>query len=156
VTGVNISTVAGSDELARTTARLLDQLPAWFGRPEANAAYVRSASELPAVVARTGEQTIGGLLYRRHFPQAAEIHLMAISPEWHRQGIGKAMIHRLVSDLRLDGCQVLQVKTLGASHPDKHYAITRAFYLSVGFLPLEEIATIWPGSPCLVMVMPLA
>jgi GNAT superfamily N-acetyltransferase len=51
---------------------------------------------------------------------------MAISPEWHRHGIGKAMIHRLASDLRLDHCQLLQVKTLGPSRPDRHYAATRA------------------------------
>ena len=99
---------------------------------------------------------MGILLYHRHFPQAAEIHLMAIAPEWHRQGIGTAMIHTLVADLRLDDCQLLQVKTLGASRPDENYALTRAFYSSVGFLPLEELPTLWPGNPCLLMVMPLA
>lgn len=141
--------------MATTTARLLTQLPAWFGVPEANDAYVNSARHLPTLVAQAGEQTVGVLLHRRHFPEAAEIHLMAIAPEWHRQGIGTAMIHSLVAHLRRDACQVLQVKTLGPSHPDPHYATTRAFYAAAGFLPLEELTTIWPNNPCLLMVKPL-
>lgn len=152
---VSISASVASDELACVTAGLLEQLPGWFGIPEANTAYVQSARELPAVVAQAGDQTVGLVLYRRHFRQAAEMHLMAISPEWHRRGIGRAMIRALASNLRLDGCEVIQVKTLGASHPDKHYAQTRAFYRAVGFLPLEEMMAIWPNNPCLVMVMPL-
>lgn len=47
---------------------------------------------------------------------------------------------------------MLQVKTLGARHPDEGYARTRAFYRAVGFLPLEETDDLWPGNPCLIMV----
>lgn len=117
MTDVTISSVAGSDDLATTTARLLTQLPAWFGVPEANDAYVSSARDLPALVAQAGGQTVGVLLYRRHFPEAAEIHLMAIAPEWHRQGIGTAMIRSLVAHLRRDACQVLQVKPSAQATP---------------------------------------
>ena len=150
-----LSAADGSDEAASATARLLEQLPAWFGMAEANDAYVTSARELPALIAQAGGEVVGVLLYRRHFPEAAEIHLMAIAPRWHRQGIGTAMIERLVSELRLDGCRILQVKTLGPSDPDPDYAVTRAFYRSVGFLAVEETPAFWPGNPCLLMVKPL-
>ncbi|TCC51426.1 N-acetyltransferase [Kribbella capetownensis] len=152
---VTISAAVEADERASSTARLLSQLPAWFGMAEANDAYVKSAREFPALIARAGDETVGILLHHRHFPEAAEIHLMAISPAWHRRGIGTAMIGKLVSDLRLDACQILQVKTLGPSHPDLNYARTRAFYRSAGFLPLEETSALWPGNPCLLMVKPL-
>ena len=33
----------------------------------------------------------------------------------------------------------IMVKTLGDSHPDKHYKITREFHKNVEFYPLEEI-----------------
>jgi hypothetical protein len=51
-----------------------------------------------------------------------------------------------------DGCRALHVKTLGPTHPDRGYAKTRAFYRSVGFLPLEETNGLWPDNPCLIMV----
>lgn len=152
---MEISAVDGSDELASITATLLAQLPTWFGIPEANTEYVNAACDLPGLVARADGEPVGMLLYRRHFPQASEIHLMAVAPNWHRHGIGAAMVHRLVSDLRDSGCQLLQVKTLGPSRPNADYAATRAFYQAMGFLPLEELTTLWGNNPCLLMVMPL-
>ncbi|MER7249747.1 GNAT family N-acetyltransferase [Kribbella sp. NPDC000426] len=110
---MDISAVDGSNELAGVTEKLIEQLPAWFGIPEANAEYVNAARELPGLLARAEGEPTGVLLYRRHFPQAAEIHLMAVAPKWHRQGIGTALVRRLVSDLYDDGCQLLQVKTHG-------------------------------------------
>jgi hypothetical protein len=36
-------------------------------------------------------------------------------------------------------------------------ARTRAFYVALGFVPLEERTDIWgPGTPCLIFVKPLA
>jgi GNAT superfamily N-acetyltransferase len=156
VTVFQISQVSGSAELADITVGLLGQLPSWFGIPEANAQYVESATHLPGLVARTDTETIGVLLYRRHFVEAAEIHLMAVAPSWHRRGVGRTLVNALASDVSADGCRVLQVKTLGATHPDLGYTQTRAFYRSVGFLPLEEMADLWPGTPCLIMVKSLS
>ena len=53
------------------------------------------------------------------------------------------------------GCRDLrhQVKTLSATHPDVHYARTREFYLSIGFIELEEFPELWgSANPCLLMV----
>lgn len=147
--------VAPSCELAETTALLLKLLPPWFGIPEANAEYVDSATRLPGLVARSGAEAIGVLLSRRHFPGSTEIHLMAVDPTWHRRGVGKAMVEALQAQLMVEGCKLLEVKTLGASRPDVGYAATRAFYLSCGFEPLEELHDLWPGNPCLIMVKPL-
>ena len=53
------------------------------------------------------------------------------------------------------GVRLLEVKTLGPSHPDAGYARTRHFYESHGFLPLEETELWGEGTPCLIMVKPL-
>ena len=120
------------------------------------AEYADSARHLPGFVARSaGGEPIGILLHRRHFAEAAEIHLLAVDPDRHRQGIGAALVDAAESELRGDGCQVLQVKTLGPSHPDSRYALTRAFYQAVGFIPLEETHDLWPENPCLLMIKAL-
>jgi hypothetical protein len=55
-----------------------------------------------------------------------------------------------------DGVEFLQVKTLGPSHSDPGYALTRQFYGSLGFRPLEETTHWWGAdNPCLVMVKAL-
>lgn len=150
-----ISAMAGSAELAATTERLLNLLPSWFGIPEANAEYVASAGRMSGLVALAGAEPIGVLLYRRHFPHAAEVHLMAVAPSWHRQGVGRALVSAIETRLGAVGVRLLQVKTLGASDPDAGYARTRAFYQSVGFLSLEETRALWAGTPCLIMVKSL-
>ena len=153
--GYNVVAVTPSPELAEITERLLKLLPSWFGIPEANAEYADSATRLPGLVARSGDEAVGVLLSRRHFPGSAEIHLMAVDPKWHRRGVGRALVATLEAQLANDGCTLLEVKTLGESRPDPGYANTRAFYLSCGFEPLEETRDLWPGNPCLIMVKPI-
>jgi hypothetical protein len=57
---------------------LLRALPAWFGIEDSIREYVEAAHRLPTVVARTHDGLcVGVLLYEWHFPESAEIHLMA-------------------------------------------------------------------------------
>lgn len=144
-----------------TVGRLLGLLPTWFGIEAAVAGYVEAAKRLPTYLARSAdpaardEPPAGVLLAERHFPRAAEIHLMAVDPARHRQGAGRALVAALEADLAADGVRFLQVKTLGPARPDEGYARTRRFYAGVGFEPLEEIPDLWPGNPCLIMIKTL-
>ncbi len=147
--------VPPSDDLATVTRDLLARLPEWFGIDEANASYVESATRLPGYVARSGDEVAGVLLLHRHFPEAAELHLIAVAPDRHRRGIGTALVAAAEADARADGVRLLQVKTLGPTRPDAGYDKTRAFYLSIGFLRLEEMLELWDQNPALILVKPL-
>ena len=50
---------------------------------------------------------------------------------------------------------MLEVKTLGPSHPDPGYARTRRVYEKMGFLALEETDLWGEDTPCLIMGKPL-
>lgn len=137
------------------TRRILAALPAWFGIPEANEHYVRAAAVKDSYLARVDGTTVGVALVDRHFPETAEIHLIAVLPEHHGTGVGSALVTALEADLRADGARLLAVKTVGPSYDDAGYAVTRAFYLARGFLPVEELQSLdWDG-PTLVLVKPL-
>ena len=136
--------------------RLLATVPEWFGLPEANADYVTAARSKETWTVRDEEGTVVGLtLVDRHFPHVAELHLMVVDRAHHGQGVGTAMVRAVEDDARARGVRLLQVKTLGASHPDAGYARTRHFYERVGFLPLEETDLWGEDNPCLFMVKPL-
>lgn len=132
--------------------RLLDELPGWFGMASANRDYVQAAAVLDSYLALENDQVIGAALVRRHFPAAAEIYLLVVSPRLHRQGIGRRLVEAIEDSLRSEGVLWLQVKTLGPSHPSEQYALTREFYRAVGFEPLEEILDYWPGNPMLIHI----
>ncbi len=66
------------------------------------------------------------------------------------------MVQAVESGLRENGVALLQVKTLGPSGVSEQYERTRAFYESIGFLPLEERTDSWGAeNPCLISVKPL-
>jgi GNAT superfamily N-acetyltransferase len=131
---------------------ILRALPAWFGIEEAVQAYSVELREMETFVARHDGAVIGFLTLNEHNDVTAEIHLMAVDPGWHRRGVGRALVRHAEDLARARGRQLLEVKTLGPSHPDEGYRKTRAFYDAMGFLPLEEIHDLWPGNPCLIMV----
>jgi GNAT superfamily N-acetyltransferase len=148
-----------------TVDRLLRSLPEWFGIESSIIEYVEAAGTLPTYLAWPGprsavpaaeRQPVGVLLAARHFPAAAEIYLMAVERSLHNRGIGRALIEALETDLAADRVGLLQVKTLGPSHPDPGYRRTRGFYQRMGFEPLEEIGDRWPGNPCLIMIKNLS
>jgi GNAT superfamily N-acetyltransferase len=132
---------------------MLRALPDWFGIEKSIGRYVADLHQLESLGAWLGDELTGFLTLRQHFPEAAEIHLMALRREWHRRGIGRALVNRASQLLREGGVRLLQVKTLSPTHSSPHYADTRAFYRACGFLPLEELPTLWgENNPCLIMV----
>lgn len=160
---VSVPALSPSTSVAREPAdpavveSLLRSLPAWFGIEAAILGYVTAAARLATYMARdANNMPVGVLLVERHFPVAAEVHLTAVNPAYHRAGIGRALLRAAENELAADGVHLVQVKTLGPSRTDPNYAQTRLFYEACGFEPLEEIQGLWGDNPCLVMVKTLA
>jgi GNAT superfamily N-acetyltransferase len=146
--------VVGHQRDPAAVERLLRALPDWFGIAESVTEYVAAAGRLPTYFGYLDDSSepVGALVVARHFPEAAEVYLMAVAPDLHRRGVGRALLTAAEEELSSEGTRFLQVKTLGPSSPDASYQKTRSFYLSQGFTPLEEIHELWPGNPCLILV----
>jgi ribosomal protein S18 acetylase RimI-like enzyme len=136
----------------KTVDRILRALPEWFGIESAIGRYAEEAETSPGLFSFENEEVAGFLTYKIHTSSAAEIYCMAIHPSYHRRGHGAALVQYLDDELKNRGIEYLQVKTLGPSRPSEHYAMTREFYFQMGFRPMEEFDSIWPGNPCLIMV----
>lgn len=136
-------------------ASILAELPEWFGIPESNAGYAEAAEREQAWVAEDSE-TLGLMVLVDQGFSAIDVHLLAVRPHTHRQGVGRALIRQARAVARGLGKLYLTVKTQGPSANYEPYQRTRAFYDAVGFKPLEEFTTIWgPENPCLIMIMPV-
>jgi GNAT superfamily N-acetyltransferase len=150
-------TVQGpSLRMAPVCEPIMRALPEWFGIEAATAQYVKDIDVLPTLIAMVGGQVVGFLTLTEHNAYAAEIHVMGVRPDMHRGGVGRVLVNEAEQVLRQRRLEYLQVKTLSPSHPDEHYARTRAFYLAMGFRPLEEFKELWGReNPCLQMVKSL-
>ncbi|MBW4615354.1 MAG: GNAT family N-acetyltransferase [Desmonostoc vinosum HA7617-LM4] len=140
-------------EIAEGILRLL---PDWFGIESAIVEYCHNVNQLPLFAAVTQTDAVVGFLsLKEHNEFAGEIYVMGVALEYHRHGIGKALVKYSVEYCRNRGLEFLHVKTLGESRRNSLFDRTRKFYLQVGFRPLEEFTSIYSGNPCLIMVMAL-
>jgi ribosomal protein S18 acetylase RimI-like enzyme len=136
-----------------TCAELLATVPHWFGIAAANEDYRRVADRCPTLVALDDRQPVGFLTIVRHSPHAAELHVMAVRPELHRNGIGRTLVKEAEERLRSEGVEYLQVKTLSASAGDQPYLATLAFYTALGFRVLEEMPSLWDAdNPAVLLI----
>jgi ribosomal protein S18 acetylase RimI-like enzyme len=138
--------------LADVCAPILRALPEWFGREEANQHYIAFIEDNPTLLATVDSHPAGFLTLAQHYPESAEIYVMGVLPDQHRSGIGRALVAAAEAYLKAKGTRFLQVKTLGAAHPDAGYQRTRLFYLGVGFTPLEEFEDLWGDIPALQLI----
>jgi ribosomal protein S18 acetylase RimI-like enzyme len=150
--GIRVVGVDAPAERSHVCESILRSLPQWFGIESANLHYVEAVKELETLAAEQDGGAVGFLSIKRHSPRAAEIYVMGVLPDHHRQGVGSALIREAESLLRAQQVEYLQVKTLGPSDPDESYAGTRRFYERCGFVPLEELHDLWDANPCLIMV----
>jgi len=137
-------------------ARVLAELPDWFGLEASNRAYVESLARLPGAVAESQGRIVGFAAIELHDPVSAEIHVMAVERALHRRGVGTTLVAWARRESRARGAHWLHVKTRGPSTPDAGYERTRAFYRAQGFEPLFESRTLWGAeNAALVLVSSL-
>ena len=135
------------------TKEVLEQLPEYFGIPEANKQYIKDSAELEMGVWFDNKTPRGFIIPKPTSEHAVSIHLVAVIGRYHRQGIGKALIEAVVSWAKNRNYSYLTVKTLAETHPDEGYKKTRLFYQSQRFYPIEVFPTLWDeANPCLLMI----
>lgn len=135
---------------------ILRALPEWFGIEESLVQYVKDADTMPTMLVKDGDDVIGFLTIKMHFPESADVHCVGILPKYHRTGTGRLLMEAVENHLKNEGVKLLQVKTVSADRDCEAYAKTRAFYMNVGFVPLEIFPTLWDeANPCLILVKSL-
>ena len=108
------------------------------------------------MLVKDGDEVVGFLTIKMHFPDSADIHCMGILPKYHRTRTGRVLNQALENHLKDEGVKILQVKTVSTDRDCAAYAKTLAFYVNVGFIPLEVFSTLWDEcNPCLILVMPI-
>ena len=131
--GVSIAREEDPAASRRLLEDLTTRLPEWFGQPESNRHYAEQAEVLEAWIARIDGSARGLLLLKRHSAVSAEIYWLGVDPDYHRQGIGQALVGAIEGRLRQEGLKYLFVMTLHPNDPYEPYRRTRAFYEGLGF-----------------------
>lgn len=149
---VEFVTVLDKEEKGVICGSILRKLPNWFGVEESILDYVRDTREMPFYAAYDNGIPVGFIAIKIHSKYAAEVYVMGVLQEYHRNGIGKMLINKCEEFCRENEMEFLTVKTLDESRESKSYEKTRHFYISMGFRPLEVFKTLWnEDNPCLFL-----
>lgn len=148
-----IKMVEQPDEKATITLEIMHSLTAWFSPPEDIEKKAVVHRDYPFFAAYDDTRPIGFAVLKIHNQFTADIYNLGILEQYHRQGIGQCLLKAVEHYCIDNNYMYLTVKTLDASAAYEPYDRTRAFYLKMGFIPLEVFTTFWnEENPCLFMV----
>ena len=145
--------VAAPEEKTALAREILEALPEWFGIPEAREEYIENSAQELFFAACEGEAPVGFLTLKRTGEATAELAVMGVRKEYHRQGVGRALFEAAKARAKELGYAFLQVKTVQMGrYPE--YDATNRFYLALGFREFEVFPTLWDEwNPCQIYIM---
>jgi len=150
---MRIQVLDDRQEKQRVAQAILEALPEWFGIPEARENYIRESADEIMLVSSEGGEPDGFLCLKETGRDTLELAVMGVLKEYHRQGVGTALVQAAKRIARERGYSFLQVKTVQMGrYPE--YDATNRFYLSLGFKEFEVFPTLWDEwNPCQIYVM---
>ena len=147
--------IANDEDKKYITRTILEELPEWFGIPEAREEYIRNSAEKAFFCAEENEKDLGFLYLKETGKDTVELAVMGVLKEYHRKGIGKELFNRAKMAAKEMGYSFMQVKTVQMGKYEE-YDQTNLFYMSLGFKDLEVFPTLWDErNPCQIYVMAL-
>lgn len=147
-----VEEVMDKDLKTSITLEIMNSLPKWFSPPEDILRKSVHHKEMPFFAAFDGEKVIGFVALKVHNQFTVEMYNLGVLEEYHRQGIGSALLMAVESYSKENGYKFITVKTLDSSAEYEPYERTRAFYLKNGFYPLEVFPLFWnEDNPCLFL-----
>ena len=150
---MTIGQLTDNAEKRRVTRLILEALPEWFGIPEATEGYISESSGKIFFCAYDADKPVGFLYLKETGTATAELYVMGVLKEYHRQGIGRELVYNAKRAASEAGYSFMQVKTVQMGKYEE-YDRTNRFYLSLGFQEFEVFPTLWDEwNPCQVYVM---
>ena len=147
-----IKQIQASDEKEKIASKVLSDLPDWFGLPESTRNYITESKNMPFWAVYVNDCPVGFLALKQTSKATAEIFVMGVLNEYHRNGIGRMLYETFEQYAKDHGYSFAQVKTVNMGCYDE-YDRTNLFYIAMGFQELECFPTLWDEwNPCQVYV----
>ncbi|WP_297430097.1 GNAT family N-acetyltransferase [Clostridium sp.] len=148
-----VEKIIDKDLKTSITREVMNSLPKWFSPPEDILKKSVVHRDMPFFAAFDGTKVIGFVALKVHNEYTVDLYNLGVLEEYHRQGIGHAILMAVESYCKENRYKFITVKTLDASAQYEPYEKTRAFYFKNGFYPLEVFPLFWDEeNPCLFSV----
>ena len=140
----------------RTIARnVIEALHDWFEVDESREQYIAESADQIFLAAKQDARYVGFLCLKQTGDATVELAVMGVLKEYHRSGLGRALVQEAERIAKDAGFSFMQVKTVRMGVYED-YDRTNLFYRSCGFRELEVIEAIWGAeNPCQIYIKSL-
>ena len=147
-----IKEIIDKKEKEQISKEVLYDLPEWFGLPESTENYIKDSQDKPFLACYADNEVAGFIVLNATSKDTADIFVMGVKKEFHRQGIGQKLNEAYEQLARSLGYTYSQVKTVKMGHYEQ-YDRTNLFYKAMGYKELECFPTLWDEwNPCQIYI----
>ena len=133
--------ITDNQQKQQIARQVLEALPEWFGIEQAREEYISDSTGQMLFASIHDEQPVGFLCLKPTGRDTVELAVMGVRKEYHRQGIGRALVKSACQMAKKQGFSFMQVKTVQMGHYPE-YDATNRFYQSLGFKEFEVFPTL--------------
>lgn len=133
--------ITDNQQKQQIARQVLEALPEWFGIEQAREEYISDSTGQMFFASIHDEQPVGFLCLKPTGRDTVELAVMGVRKEYHRQGIGRALVKSACQMAKKQGFSFMQVKTVQMGHYPE-YDATNRFYQSLGFKEFEVFPTL--------------
>lgn len=149
---IKIKEIDDRREKDAVSREVLYDLPEWFGMPESTEEYIHDSQEKPFLACYINDELAGFVVLNATSKDCAEIFVMGIKKQFHRMGLGSALLEAYEMMAKKKGYTYAQVKTVQMGRY-KEYDMTNRFYIAMGYKELECFPTLWDEwNPCQIYI----
>lgn len=150
-----VKQIFDKNEKTVISRKVLEALREWFEVDESREKYIAESSDQIFFAAEENGEYVGFLCLKETGKDTAELAVMGVMKDHHRDGIGRELVENAKKAARAAGYSFLQVKTVQMGKYEE-YDRTNLFYISCGFREFEVFPTLWDeDNPCQIYVMSL-
>ena len=150
-----VKQIFDKNEKTVISRKVLEALREWFEVDESREKYIAESSDQIFFAAEENGEYVGFLCLKETGKDTAELAVMGVMKDHHRDGIGRELVENAKKAARAAGYSFLQVKTVQMGKYEE-YDRTNLFYISCGFREFEVFSTLWDeDNPCQIYVMSL-
>lgn len=133
--------ITDNQQKQQIARQVLEALPEWFGIEQAREEYISDSTGQMFFASIHDEQPVGFLCLKPTGRDTVELAVMGVRKEYHRQGIGRALVKSACQMAKKQGFSFMQVKTVQMGYYPE-YDATNRFYQSLGFKEFEVFPTL--------------
>ena len=150
-----IEQIKDADTKQTIARNVLEALHDWFEVDESREQYIAESADQIFLAAKQDGRYVGFLCLKQTGDATVELAVMGVLKEYHRSGLGRALVQEAERIAKDAGFSFMQVKTVRMGVYED-YDRTNLFYLSCGFRELEVIEAIWGAeNPCQIYIKSL-